>query len=59
VRAHDFPTFSFEGSAEDSFHPGLLGPAFLIGRDAEVTAGNQVNVLGFEGFNGRHILIVA
>ena len=48
MRAHDRPALGFQGLGEDGFHLRLLGPAFLVGREAQVAAGNQVNVFGCE-----------
>ena len=47
MRAHDRPAFGLEGLGEDGFHLRLLGPAFLVGREAQIAAGDQVNVFGF------------
>jgi len=46
MRANRLPAFRFDGSREDRFHLRLLRPAFLIGREAQIAIGEQVNALG-------------
>ena|SRR5215468_1037533 len=54
--AHGSPTFRAERLAEDLFHLELFGPTFPIGRQSEVTARDQVNVIRFEGHGALHNL---
>ncbi len=50
------PAFGFEGLGEEGLHFGLDGPAFLVGGQAQVAAGHEVNVSGGQGF-GLHVRI--
>ena len=46
--ADGFPALSSESLGEGVFHFGLLRPAFLIGREAQVAIGNEINVAGLQ-----------
>ena len=43
--ADDVPTFGFESFAEDGFHFGLFGPAFLVCGKTKVAIGEEIGVL--------------
>src|SRR5258708_2924886 len=49
MRAHGLPPFGFQGASQNGFHCGLLGPAFLIGREAQIAIGDKVSVFRFQG----------
>ena len=45
VRAYNGPPFGSESFGEAGFHFRLLGPALLVGGEAQVAAGNKVNLV--------------
>ena len=58
VSAHNGPALGFQSAAQHGFHFGLLGPASLVGREAQVSVGHQVKVPGFEGSDCFHVPLV-
>lgn len=54
--ADDGPAFRLEGFGEDAFHFGLFGPAFLVGDNAKIAVGDEINLFRFEAL---HILFEA
>jgi len=48
VRTLDFPALGDEGLGKDRFHLLLRGPADAVGAEAQVAAGDEIGVAGFE-----------
>ncbi len=48
------PAFGLQSPAKDRFHSGLFRPAFLVGRQAKIAIGHQIDVLGFEPCSRFH-----
>lgn len=52
--AYNRPALGGERAGESGLHFSLLGPAFLIGRQAEVAVGHEINLSWFQG-GGFHV----
>jgi hypothetical protein len=47
MSAHGRPALSRQGLGDDTLHFGLFRPAFLIGGQAKIAIGHEVELLGF------------
>ena len=55
VGADDGPAFSLQGAGEGRLHLRLFRPALLVGREAQIAAGDKVSLPGFQGWWRFHI----